>query len=111
MTQGARWLQRVQTGFWQQQIDVAVQQTAEAKRTFAAQNSDNENALAAYDEADAETREQTLMDCGLMTDRTALCLRDPGALSVPPRGHTPAELDAIAKEARIQSGRVVVAMR
>lgn len=110
MTQGAKWLTKIQTGFRQQQIDVSVQRANEAKATFAQANADNDAALEAYNAGTADERAQTLLDLGLLSDENVLCLVDPGALDERPTAHSPAELDAIAHGARVQSGSLL-AMR
>ena len=111
MTQGAQWLTRWQVAQRGWRLNYAVTQTADAKRAFAQANADNENALTSYDESTPEEREQTLIDAGLLSDQTAMCLRDPGTLAETPTARTPAELEAVAHAARIEAGATTVAMR
>lgn len=85
MTQRAQWLTRWQVAQQVWRLNYAVTQATDAKRAFVAANADNENALASYDEGTPEEREQVLIDSGLLSDKAAMCLRDPGALSDAPR--------------------------
>lgn len=111
MTQGVKMLQHWQVVMRVQQIDLAVQQTTGAKAAFARANVDNENALETYNSATAEEREQTLIDAGLLTDRCALYLRDPGALDERPSSHTSAEMEQVAHEARAGAGIVALTIK
>ena len=109
MTKGAELLQNWQVVLRSNQIDLAVQRAIQAKASYAQANADNSNALQIYDDATPE--EETLIDAGLLSDKNAMCLVDCGALDERPTARTPAQLDAIAHEARVQSGAMTLAMR
>lgn len=91
-------------------VDFAVQQVDKAKTDYYQANEDNPNALWSYEEADAEDRKQTLIDAGLISDKIALYVTDPGRFAEAPTGHTVREMDGVRHEQRSKLGTALASL-
>ncbi len=90
------------------QVADAVARASAAKIQYAEQRQEDRRALDAYDAASPGERLEALAAAGLMEDRTAQLIADPGALDEPPVGRAPAEVRDLANASQ---RRFAIAMR
>ena len=88
-------------------VNFAVQQVSEAKEKYYEAHQATPNALRAYEDADATQRKETLIDAGLLSDKDALCLADPGRFAEQPTGHTARQMDDVRRAAWGKLGDVL----